>query len=377
MKSFSEKSKIILPVNIFLMVFFLTVSFTKISAQTVLFDFDNAPLYTSLPINLTVGGITAHLSATSQGFSIQNANAIGFVPQGFSGRIIYPNSINLSDLIISYDKTLTDFSIMYCCQELGCDDAARMRVTAYMNGSYVGTNTKTAANPGTWPVDTLRCSFPQGFNSVVVHYDARPPTCSDYGTIYMADNMVVTAVSNLMTLNQIAFIQGFYNSAINSMVADTLTVYLRNASSPYAIVDFANAIVNSVGHGTFLFSNVSNGVNYYIQLNHRNSIETWSKTPQQFTAGTLNYDFTNIAAKAFGDNLIQIDISPVKFAIYNGDVNQDGIIDGSDISMADNDALNTVFGYVPTDVTGDDFVDAADVSIIDNNAFHSVTIISP
>ena len=152
--------------------------------------------------------------------------------------------------------------------------------------------------------------FPcSGFNSVVVHYDARPPTCSDYGTIYMADNMVFNCCSNLMTLNQIAFIQGFYNSTINSMVADTLTVYLRNASSPYAIVDFANAIVNSVGHGTFLFSNVSNGVNYYIQLNHRNSIETWSKTPQQFTAGTLNYDFTNIAAKAFGDNLIQIDIS--------------------------------------------------------------------
>ncbi|MBK9403525.1 MAG: hypothetical protein IPN57_03145 [Ignavibacteria bacterium] len=83
------------------------------------FDFDNAPLYTSLPINLTVNNITAHLSATGQGYSIQNANVMGFTPQGFAGRIIYPNSINLSDLLISFDQTLSEFSIMYACQELG------------------------------------------------------------------------------------------------------------------------------------------------------------------------------------------------------------------------------------------------------------------
>jgi hypothetical protein len=158
----------------------------------VLFDFDNAPLYSSLPIYQSAGGITAHLSATGQGYSIQNANVIGFTPPGFAGRIIYPNSIYLADLLIHFNQTLTDFSIMYCCQELGCDDAATMKVTAYMNGVYVGFNTKTATFPGTWPVDTLRCSFPQGFDSVVVHYALPPPTCQDYGTIFMADNMRVT-----------------------------------------------------------------------------------------------------------------------------------------------------------------------------------------
>ncbi len=164
----------------------------SVSAQAVLFDFDNAPLHSSFPINQTVSGITAHFTATGQGYSIQEANVLGFTPQGFAGRIIYPNSIYLADLLVSFDSTLTDFSIMYACQELGCDDAATMRVTAYMNGSLVGTSTRTATNPGTWPVDTLRCSFPQGFNSVVVHYDKRPPTCGDYGVIFMADNMRVT-----------------------------------------------------------------------------------------------------------------------------------------------------------------------------------------
>ncbi len=161
-------------------------------AQSILFDFDNAPVYTPLPISQTVSGITAHFSATGQGYSIQSVSTATVVPVGFTGNFIFPSSINLSDLNISFDQTLTDFSIWYSCQELACDDAATMRVTAYMNGIYVGTNTKVATNPGTWPVDTLSCSFVQGFDSVVVHYNSHPPTCQDYGVIFIADNMRVT-----------------------------------------------------------------------------------------------------------------------------------------------------------------------------------------
>jgi hypothetical protein len=185
---------------------------SNLSAQVVQFDFDNAPLHSSLPIDQTVSEITARLSATGQGYSIQDANVLGFTPQGFAGRIIYPNSIYLADLLIRFNKALTNFSIMYSCQELGCDDAATMRVTAYMNGNLVGTNTKTASIPGTWPVDTLSCSFSQGFDSVEIHYDSPPPTCKDYGVIYMADNMrvtpfIVTAISecelpDMYTLSQ-------------------------------------------------------------------------------------------------------------------------------------------------------------------------------
>ncbi len=174
------------------LLFFSVVAGSGAFAQVVLFDFDSAPLHASLPIDQSAGGITAHLSATGQGYSIQEANVLGFTPPGFAGLIIYPNSIYLADLLIRFDQALSDFSIMYSCNEIGCDDAATMRVTAYMNGSYVGTNTRTATYPGTWPVDTLRCSFAQGFDSVVVHYDSPPPTCKDYGTIFMADNMRAT-----------------------------------------------------------------------------------------------------------------------------------------------------------------------------------------
>ena len=192
LESAFKKCNLILITRITSLCFIMITPIVTASAQSVLFDFDNAPLHSSLPIDQTAGGITAHLSGTGQGYSIQEANVLGFTPPGFAGRIIDPNSINLADLIIRFDQTLTDFSIMYCCQELGCDDAATMRVTAYRNGNFVGTNTKTASFPGTWPVDTLSCSFPQGFDSVVVHYASPPPTCRDYGVIFLADNMRVT-----------------------------------------------------------------------------------------------------------------------------------------------------------------------------------------
>jgi len=163
----------------------------QLAAQSILFNFDDAPLRAPLPVALTVGGITASFSATGQGYSIQDASA-PVVPAGFTGRFIYPSSVFAADLMIAFSKTLTNFSIQYSPQELGCDDSATMRVTAYLDATLVGAATATAPAPGTWPIGSLRFGSTQGFNHVVVHYDSRPPTCQDYGPIFLADNMEVT-----------------------------------------------------------------------------------------------------------------------------------------------------------------------------------------
>jgi len=173
------------------------------------------------------------------------------------------------------------------------------------------------------------------------------------------------------------FIQGFYSSASDNQVEDSIRVYLRNSASPYAVVDSAIGILSTAGNVTLSFNNISNAVNYYIQLKHRNSIETWSSTAKPFNSSILNYNFTDSTSKAYGSNQIQIDAAPLRFGIYNGDVNQDGIIDGSDISDVENDALISTFGYVPTDITGDDAVDASDVSLVENNSVLSIVAITP
>ena len=163
----------------------------RAAAQGVLFDFVNAPLHTSLPISLTSGDVTARFTATGQGFSVQRADTMGFTPQGFTGFCLYPNSVFAADLQVDFSLSLTNFSILYAPQELGCDSSATLRATAYLDSVFVGTAVTNAQAPGTWPSETLALTTTNGFNRVVVHYDARP-ACTDYGPIFMADNMTVT-----------------------------------------------------------------------------------------------------------------------------------------------------------------------------------------
>lgn len=176
-----------------------------------------------------------------------------------------------------------------------------------------------------------------------------------------------------------SFIQGFYIPVSNSMVRDTMYCNLRIYSSPYAVVASAKAFLQSDGSCSFSFTNTSLTSSYYIHLTHRNSIETWSSNLVSFTNfnSQLSYDFTTDITKTYGNNLIQVDNSPVNYAVYNGDVNQDGIIDLGDVSLIENDAADFLTGYLTTDLTGDDFVDLADQTIADNNAADFVSKITP
>jgi hypothetical protein len=174
--------------------------------------------------------------------------------------------------------------------------------------------------------------------------------------------------------------EGFYNSASNMLNSgDTVRAYLHSVISPYGVLDSAVTVIDPLSlTGLVKFANTPDGT-YYIVLKHRNSIETWSKPGGEsiINGSTVNYDFTDLVTKAFGNNMIQIDTSPVRFAFYGGDVNQDGTVDATDVSAIDNDASNFVSGYVVTDLTGDDFVDGTDFAIADNNAANFVSVIRP
>lgn len=220
-------------------------------AQSVLFDFDDAPLHSPFPITITKGGITAHFAGIGYNYSIQDNSAPVF-PIGFSGRDIYPNTVYQADLVIKFDQTLKDFSILYSCQELACDDAATMRVTAYMNGAYVGTNTMVARHPGTWPVDTLACSFLSGFDSVVLHYDHRPPTCQDYGVIFLCDNMQVTALNATAVREGRNFIEQL--SIPDPLVPNATLAFslLQPAYLHIAVYDLQGRMAKAIFNGSLL-----------------------------------------------------------------------------------------------------------------------------
>lgn len=197
---------------------------------------------------------------------------------------------------------------------------------------------------------------------------------------YATDHLPVYAMfefGNATILNVKVIPEGLYNISMNKLTRrDTVTIYLRNISFPFSIADSSKVILDSISFNASAIFRAAASGSYYIVVKHRNSIETWSKAGGMLYQidSVMSYDFTSSQSQAFGNNLIQ---KGTKFCMFSGDINQDGIIDLTDLSLADNDAYNFATGYLITDVNGDYFVDVADISIIDNNAFNVVTKITP
>ncbi|MBX7041547.1 MAG: hypothetical protein K1X85_01490 [Ignavibacteria bacterium] len=183
------------------------------------------------------------------------------------------------------------------------------------------------------------------------------------------------------TLSLSMFIEGMYVPDANRMTAgDTVTAFLRDHLPPYEILDSAVTLLDSSGNAFFRFHRDSPSYPSCCKLltvKHRNSVETWSAGPIDNGSHDLVYDLTHSASSAFGNNLVQVDNSPPRFAVYSGDTDGDGAIDGSDVSAVDNDAANFSGGYLVTDLTGDRFVDGTDFLIADNNAANFIGVIRP
>ncbi|MEZ4690327.1 MAG: hypothetical protein R3A12_09150 [Ignavibacteria bacterium] len=73
----------------------------------------------------------------------------------------------------------------------------------------------------------------------------------------------------------------------------------------------------------------------------------------------------------------RVDNSPLRYALYSGDVNQDLIVDLTDIVDVLNDANIFLTGYNVTDVTGDNITDLTDAVLTYNNSAIFVATIWP
>ncbi|MCB0728536.1 MAG: proprotein convertase P-domain-containing protein [Ignavibacteriae bacterium] len=176
-----------------------------------------------------------------------------------------------------------------------------------------------------------------------------------------------------------SLIEGFYNSTANTLIQDTVRYFLRSAIFPYSIIDSSKAKTDSLGKALVQFINIQQSTDYFLVLKHRNSVETWSSSVINFSQFTnqANYDFSDLSSKAFGNNMKQVDTSPVRFAVYSGDENQNGIVDLTDVVNVTNAANAFINGYVSSDMNGDNLSDLADVVITSNNAGAFVAKVIP
>jgi len=186
--------------------------------------------------------------------------------------------------------------------------------------------------------------------------------------------IVVNSCGSVLNLK--LYIEGYYIGAgsmasalLNQSVAgaastitDSITVELRNQSSPYAIASSIKTILNTDGTATCNFP-ISG--TYYIVVKHRNAIETWSANPISISAAPTLYDFTTASNKAYGNNMKSLPNG--LWALYSGDMNFDENIDLLDLAVVETDINEFKFGYFATDINGDGNVDLLDSTPLEEN----------
>lgn len=211
------------------------------------------------------------------------------------------------------------------------------------------------------------------------------------GTIALAQEKVV----------QIKFfIEGLYNSSTGFMnqtqncldgsatfnnfsgiIVDTVSVLLADASNPNLVIYQAHGLPFTKDGLVSFTIPASFSSSYYLILNYKNAIETWSSDGVLFNESNIQYDFTQAASSAYGDNLLLIPNTSV-YAIYSGDFtssteNKDGYVDGFDYGTVFTLAQDYQYGYLSSDLTGDGFVDGFDNAVVFSNSSNYIGVMSP
>ncbi len=184
--------------------------------------------------------------------------------------------------------------------------------------------------------------------------------------------------SNVVNLNITAFIQGLYTGnnqmtsaprnadATSSLsIADTVTIELHSSTAPFSTQYSQKSTLDINGLSNIILPGASIGNSYYISVLHRNAIETWSANPV-FISAITNYNFSSGIGQAYSSNLV--DMGNGIYAIFSGDINQDGSIDFNDYPTLDISSSNGDLGYVATDLNGDASTDFNDYPLIDINS---------
>jgi hypothetical protein len=190
------------------------------------------------------------------------------------------------------------------------------------------------------------------------------------------------------TLNITCLLEGLYNGGgtmrkaqnaigdqFTGTTADQVNVELHNTAAYSSLAyTLSNVNLSTSGALTGTIPGIISG-SYYVTITHRNSIETTTAAPISFAGAAITYNFTNAANKAYADNMRLM--SGGYYAFYAGDVNQDDIVDSSDMIPIEN--LSNLFatGYIPEDANGDGLIDSSDMIIVENNASLFVSTQTP
>lgn len=308
----------------------------------------------------------------SSGVSLYRTSTGAVYPYTNANVSITGNSLNTAYYFWAYNWTTSNVVNQYCT-------SARVPVIATINPLPVVTAGAVSGCSGT-PVSLV--GTPAGGTFSLANPYTGPSTTYTYtftasnGCTATSSPATITITPCAATLDLTVILQGYYigggamtpvlqnqGVGMNALVTDTIVVELRHPIAPYSVAASVTTIVQTNGHATCSFGPVSGA--YYIVVRHRNSLNTWSASPVNISAGLNTYDFTTAGTKAYGNNMAQVDNSI--WAIYSGDLNLDENIDLIDFGMIETDISNFMFGYQISDINGDGNVDLLDNPVVEGN----------
>jgi hypothetical protein len=181
-----------------------------------------------------------------------------------------------------------------------------------------------------------------------------------------------TALSQPVNLEVRAYAQGFYSPLAAEMVpvadpvnfpnlCDTATIVIIDSISGQGVYCEQTAF-STRGYGYVTLPSVLFNNSYLIGVRFRNTLHVVSLNTLLLDSADKSIDLT-IAANLCCD----FDTTYGVAAAYTGDVNLDGTIDATDLSIVFTDNSLGVTGYVVTDLNGDAIVDNLDEDIVNAN----------
>lgn len=329
------------------------------------------PVLMTLNWPLTVG-TGYRLYRGSAGVSLFRNGANATYPYSNSQVVITGNSLNPAYYFWAYNWSISTLVTNYCT-------STRVPVTATIHplptviaspvSGCTGTPIALSGNPtgGTYSVanpyigssTTYTYTYTDGNNCTATSSPAS-----------------VTVLPCNGTLQVKVFLQGYYVGSssmtpvlmnegigIDATLTDTVTVELRNAVAPYAVVFTQKAILKT--NGLLDINTGSLNGNYYLVLRHRNTLPVWSAAPIAISASGAYYDFSSGAGQSYGNNAY--DLGAGIWGVHSGELVSDENIDLLDLVLLEGDISNFLFGYVASDLNGDGNVDLLDYSIIEPN----------
>lgn len=318
-------------------------------------------------------------SWTQETISLPNSSSTYYV--AFEGNAKY-----------GYGVCVDDVAITGTAPALGVTPSSRSvtNVAGSTTFSVTSNTSWTASSNQDWCTVTASGT---GNGTITATYAENTFTTSRVATITVSAPGVIPVTVTVTQagspdriLNLGLFLEGLYqgegtmNPAMDengvhwgSSIADKITLELHSSSYDNTVYSQSGINLGTNGIATATIPAIYNG-SYYLTIKSRNCIETASAALISFSSSPINYQFDN-PSKVYGGNIGQM--TDGTWVFFSGDVNQDGIVDGSDLSECGNLAELAASGYLPEDINGDGLVDGTDLSIGGNNAALAIGVVTP